>query len=124
MGLSGTLVKIFGLGATIGAGSGQSPQKFSSNLGRAINVRYNICKPMNGSNLCTYICPFLLPYSILVYLYAGVYVEEKIFKRYLEAGGRHQDKRTSSKVEITKLRLLSYTDSFMFPSRPSKAIAS
>ena len=28
MGLSGTLVKIFGLGATIGAGSGQSPQKF------------------------------------------------------------------------------------------------
>ena len=71
MGLSGTLVKIFGLGATIGAGSGQSPQKFSSNLGHAINVRYNICKPMDDSNLFTYICPFLLPYSILVYLYAG-----------------------------------------------------
>ena len=71
MGLSGTLVKIFGLGATTGAGSGQSPQKFSSNLSHTINVRYNICKPMNGSNLCTYICPFLLPYSILVYLYAG-----------------------------------------------------
>ena len=119
MGLSGTLVKIFGLGATNGAGSGQSPQKFSSNLGRAINVRYNICKPMNGSNLCVYL-PFSFAFNIGVFV-CRCYMWRK---RYLEAGGRHQDKRTSSKVEITKLRLLSYTDSFMFPSRPFKAIAS
>ena len=77
--------KIFGLG-------GQH-QKSLSNLDDAINVPRDIC---NTLIFLAFLFIFFLAYHVCDILWRhdviSYDVEQKIFKRYLGAGGRHQDK--------------------------------